>query len=575
MNLKKICLSGLVIMALITNATAITAQSNEVDSRVSSNNSNLILADSQAKNNTEAELSTSVGTIGFYEGKLSVEDMKADVDYAVEWILSHHPDAKESGFTSEQKKIIDTVYSNITVPMTKDEFFFQINRIFTMMGDMLTKLEYTPYNGSYLNVPFVWLDEGMFVYKSTGEFVEGDEILSIGGKTPSELLQMLYEQMSAENDYYIKANAAQILTNGAYLQYYQLVNDDNTVDIEIKRDNQKLTIKEKLGKVYRYNNAQSNSDWVSWNIEKGNNLGYFRFDKCPVKDQDQERFDRITRAIDEFFASVSQNNIGNIVFDIRENEGATTHVLRYLLRYIPARSLYYSKNKEYNIAAEYGIPDDDLLYTGNVYVMTSSGTTASAVLIADMLQANGIARVIGEPTGQRPAFNAYDKGVANGTLLKTGWSFLMTCGKNERALDRNADDPAVFPDIPVYTAIDDVLSGRDIQMEIMREIASRRNWIYVPGTLEIGDFGTVMIIEAGSNFVYKDRNVFISEEITDFGNDNVWLENTIDHHRINVGIRKLSTGMEITIPDNLKEGESYYLVVKGNNNTYAALLTVK
>ena len=129
------------------------------------------------------------------DDRLSVDMMKQDVDFIVDWIKTHHPEVMKYGFSKEQKNTIDFVYKSIDKSMSKNEFFFIINRLFAMLNDGHCILGYYPQTTLYLDIPFVWLEEGMIITQNTNDFKIGDKILFIGNKSESELISLIKQQV--------------------------------------------------------------------------------------------------------------------------------------------------------------------------------------------------------------------------------------------------------------------------------------------------------------------------------------------------------------------------------------------
>lgn len=127
---------------------------------------------------------------------------------------------------------------------------------------------------------------------------------------------------------------------------------------------------------------------------------------------------------------------------------------------------------------------EPLLFTRDVYVMISNKTYSCSVYATTILKDNGIAKVIGEPSGENPAFNRHGSG-SDGKLPEVGWPFMMTSHKGSRPMDHDISEIAIFPDIPVYTTRQDLIAGRGIQMEIMRQI-SHGQYDYVKEHITVG-----------------------------------------------------------------------------------------
>lgn len=503
------------------------------------------------------------------EELLTVEDMKGDVDFIVEWILTHQPVAKEEGYTQEQKEIIEYVYSRINEPMTENEFYLIINRLFTMMRDGHTILSRYPNNPKYLNIPFFWLEEGLIVDNTTERYTIGDKILSIGGKTPEELTQMLYEQIPTENDYWIRAKAPDKLTIDMYLQYYNLVNEDNTVDITIERDGKIIVFKQPLTSKKEISDFLDR-EWLTWHIEKENNLGYFQFDSWATG----EKLEEIKDKMDVFFEEVAKNKIENIVFDIRENPGGSAGALNYLFKFLDVETVYASEYRIYDPANNYPKADESLIFDGDIYFMLSNRSFSCSIYATTILKDNGIVKVIGEPSGENPAFNRHGTG-SDGYLPNTGWEFMMTSYRPQRPLDHDESEIAIFPDIPVYTTRDEVITGRDIQMERMREISREKGWIYTEETIEIDNGGIITLTQGEEFLINEGEKVDISLNINGLKKEDIWLEDTVNHNKVDVEIKFTSDGGEISIPKDLKKDLTYHIVINYQNKIYAILLSIK
>lgn len=502
---------------------------------------------------------------------LSFENMKKDVDFLVDWISTHQPVAREDGYTKEQKEIIDFAYNSINEPKTENEFYLIINRLFTMMMDGHTKLYYYPKDTMYLNIPFDWLEEGMIVSTSIDNYLLGDRILSIGGKTEKELNEMLYSQVSAENDYWIRSEAPSFLTVDLYLRHYGLVNGDDTVDVEIERAGEKFVVREPLTHRRRVSNKEQRK-WFSWHIEKENHLGYFRFDSWANGD----KFEEIKRNLDVFFNQVAENQIDNIVFDIRENPGGTAQILNYLLSYLDTGKIYSHEYQEYTPGYQYPKVKEPLLFTGNTYFMLSNKSFSCSVFATTILKDNGIVKVIGEPSGEKPAFNRHGRG-SDGSLPASGWKFMMSSYRPKRPLAFDESEVAIFPDIPVNTAREDLVSDRDIQMERMREISRATNWIYPDDKINTVESNRQLIIKKAKEIKVDNKNdiVYVDFDIKSISEEDIWIEDVVKHNKISVSISKEDDGIKLKVPDSVEIGKTYHLVIRNKDiDTYAILMTV-
>ncbi len=289
---------------------------------------------------------------------IPVDQMKKDVDFTVKWIKKNHqPIARTEGYTEKQEQTIEKVYKAIQNPLSKSDFFLTINQLFTMMRDGHTHLRYSFEDERLIDMPFTWLEEGIVINATNTYFQLGDKVKKIGSKTSVELNKMLYEQLSSENDYWIRYQATKHLIRETYLRYFDLVGDDDTVSVELERDGIVSVVRVPLGRNLNGSSYEGNK-WYSWHIEKANNLGYFRFDKFVSGD----RFEQIKIEMDAFFAKVAEDNIDHVVFDLRENKGGTAQILNYMLSFFPLEIVYGAGYQVYDVRSP--IKKEPLLFTG-------------------------------------------------------------------------------------------------------------------------------------------------------------------------------------------------------------------
>ena len=79
---------------------------------------------------------------------------------------------------------------------------------------------------------------------------------------------------------------------------------------------------------------------------------------------------------------------------------------------------------------------------------------------------NDLGTIVGEPTGNMPS--CYGD-ILSFQMPTTGFAFSVSFKKFLRPEPENDPEDALYPDIEVYTTIDDVLQGRDPQIEEVRE----------------------------------------------------------------------------------------------------------
>ncbi len=106
-----------------------------------------------------------------------------------------------------------------------------------------------------------------------------------------------------------------------------------------------------------------------------------------------------------------------------------------------------------------GIPK----FRGEVYVLVGPRTFSAAAIMAATLQDNGLATVVGTPTGNRPSGPS---GTARVELPHTKTTVSLSYLYVERAAAGKSDLDAVYPDIFTPSTIESFQAGRDPALEV-------------------------------------------------------------------------------------------------------------
>jgi len=100
-------------------------------------------------------------------------------------------------------------------------------------------------------------------------------------------------------------------------------------------------------------------------------------------------------------------------------------------------------------------------FSGEFCVLTSGITFSSAHLWVGAIQLNGLGRVVGTPTGNSPNFWG---NTLQFEIPHTDLSLFLTTSLTSIAPESTIDD-AIYPDELVPTTLDDIIAGRDSQLE--------------------------------------------------------------------------------------------------------------
>jgi hypothetical protein len=412
---------------------------------------------------------------------LAPEKMREDLDYTVRILRHVHP-ATYRGFSDEQQATIAAAYRRIQEPLTVDAFYFTVNSVICSLRDAHTHL--WPRGGGphrRLAVPIIWLQGGFYVSQDREPFQRGDRIVALGGRSIDAIYQQMRVLNPAENEHRRKWVMAGLVQREEFLDYLGVVAQD-AVEIGIERAGQSLTLSAPLRLPVPAQGGPSPRPWVSYQIDPNLSLGIFCLDACYYNDQYKE-------TVKAFFIEVSEKNIRNIAIDVRRNGGGNSSVITELFRYLKidrytsyGGDVRYSKEiapiAHYQRTSGYErgkprrrrndkVKDAKLLFTGKLFVLTSPQTFSSGNWFAVIVKDNGLGTILGEPTGNAPSSYGDSPSFQ---LPNTGFTFSISHKKWVRPNPRNDPEDALYPDIPVYTTIEDVLRGGDPQMEKLKAI---------------------------------------------------------------------------------------------------------
>ncbi|MFD3156939.1 S41 family peptidase [Haloimpatiens sp. FM7330] len=415
--------------------------------------------------------------------EMTPQQMKEDIDYLVNTLKNVHPKTY-NGFDKSQQNIIKNAYKKVKTSMKAENFYFVANEIICSFKDAHTSLNMDiNKKDRIIYMPLIWLHDGLYIKKDTDKLKKGDEVISIGGKRISDLLDKLWKVIPAENSQWVKVIGSNNLIKEPYLRYLKVVKN-NYVDIKIERKGKKLSVSLPLvdSKDIVKNQKYTTEDWVSYSLDKENSLGVFKLNICKNDNHYKE-------ALNNFFETISENKIENIAVDLRNNTGGNSSVVDEFMHYLDVDSymsfgsyVRYSKEaakqRGYRIETGYDsyknkeiknkkVKNNNLIFKGNVYVITSPKTFSSANWFTLIFKDNNIGKIIGEPTGNQPS--CYGD-ILTFQLPNSGFRFNVSYKKFTRPNIKNDPENCVKPDIMVYTKIEDILNNEDAQVDKLIQI---------------------------------------------------------------------------------------------------------
>ena len=331
---------------------------------------------------------------------------------------------------------------------------------------------------------FKFFIHNRFINSRIGNFQNGDKIISIGDKNIKQIIKELKEMSCAENDNFVRLMGQDILISSSYLDYNNLIKN-KTVKIIVERNRQIIETKIPIVKLgYRLKDKK----WLEYSIDKENNFAILILKQCI--------FDSTYKStLREFFNEVNEHDIKNIILDLRVNDGGDSQVIAEFISYLDVdnftwygANIRYSKDsrtiiKKSKFSCEHFPPyviknnraKADLVFKGNLFVLTCKNTFSSANMFAVTLKDNKIGKIIGTPTGNQPT--CYGNPL-NFKMPNTQIYFRVSTKQFLRPNSNANSEDSLYPDIEVYTDINDIVNNRDTHIEIIIELLRTKENIH-------------------------------------------------------------------------------------------------
>lgn len=157
------------------------------------------------------------------------QQMLEDLQYISSVIQQVHPAMTSCSVLDEFAARADATKTALHEPLPAWRFFALVNALVASLQDAHTSL--WPPGGGILPVGLTWAEDGIVVSRvldPTLPIQSGDELVSLGGRTPEQLLADLSAWIPHGNPYWVRALGSQYLGNALVLQGLGLVSRQDT-----------------------------------------------------------------------------------------------------------------------------------------------------------------------------------------------------------------------------------------------------------------------------------------------------------------------------------------------------------
>jgi len=356
---------------------------------------------------------------------LSVEQMHQDIDALLKGALERHPNLGKYTQVSDLKSYTQTLKSQITKPLMRTEFYKIVGQLSHKFNDGHAFLiwPYQEYNllkeqgaKPFPFEVFINSQQELYIQNDYQSGIEGvvaeSKILSINGISTKDLVLDMQKYTGGESQLLREKVVAARFPVNLWAVYGFIDEFKLEIEVEGKIKTLQITQDQDWQKTETVISGKTKQEHYFKELEDGVALLYLEhFD---IKPSEFEDF------VDDSFEQIKTLNIHSLIIDIRNNPGGNTDTVAYLSRYLankPFRlvsALQEKLNKDnrgwFNYKGEEGeIVDtdwdewetpmnDDVRFTGNVYLLTGSISYSAAIVFATTLKDNDFATLVGQPT---------------------------------------------------------------------------------------------------------------------------------------------------------------------------------
>lgn len=331
---------------------------------------------------------------------LSYRQAKCDLDFAFQYLQKLHPALYRTipkELEERYEKAVQRLQSEnqIDISMLAGE----IEGILSLLHDAHTDITLNYENPRYM------------------KYIEshnkaGDSLIAVNGMDVQEMLVQFSDKISYETDSWGIRRLCKYVSTAEGLCYLGILPEDGVVYTyeTVKGDTTEQYASEadflNWDEYAVYNGIKEDSEqgkFVSYEIDREHDLAVLTLTSCINNDE-------YRNCVREMFAEVQQLGIRNVAVDLRNNGGGDSSVATEFFKYIPVDAYkewasewrlgcFLIKNEQTVIQNE---KYEDLLFDGDLYLLTSVSTFSSAMDFAEYVKDNHIGTVIGEASSNAP-----------------------------------------------------------------------------------------------------------------------------------------------------------------------------
>ena len=326
----------------------------------------------------------------------------ADYEYLYEALLKH-PLLLED----EKRKQLEQIYENLKERVLDETTLINAMTTLTMLfedGHTNIELPYTK-EDLCLRLPCRWSGEKLVLCENYLQIEAGAEIIAVDGMEQKEIFAWLGTRIPHENAYLVNSRTIEY----PYQNYHmfsgrnlaQLFGEKDSYEVTFLAEGQKRTVQCPLVTYDGFLDFPE-GEFVSYEVQ--GDTAVLHLDQCVCDDRYKE-------ALTQLATLCRENQIKKLELDLSKNMGGSSAVIDEFIKYVDVDTFRRYEMIDYSSGDPQVVtrrsdriqnPKKDVLFPKKIVCRVSNTTFSSARTFAVTLKDNGIATIIGEPTGGKP-----------------------------------------------------------------------------------------------------------------------------------------------------------------------------
>lgn len=394
-------------------------------------------------------------------------ELEQDFDRLVKE-LETHPQVNTFISKSDWNSFINNQRAQLKEGLSIEGFYKICLPIVAKVGCGHTNLYNLEYNAAtkkslvYLPYRFIIEDNDLYVIENLSankSLPLGAKIESINGKPIQEIITFIRNAMPADG--YNKSYRRRMASKGFTYFYHALygINDYNKLSYVYEGKTEVLDLKcSELVPIEKP--TEKATPKLDFKINQASNTGIITIKTFSFYN-DLAQFKQF---IDNTFTTIEQQNLENIIIDLRGNQGGDPYCSSYLLRALATEPIqYYKDDTNY---PELIVPQKSLGYQleHKPVILIDGFGFSSTGHVAALIKEHNLGTFIGEELGSTYSCNGAQRNVM---LEQTGLFLQIGQKVVDVAVDPTKYDKTrgILPDIAVKSTIQSTLAKKDLIME--------------------------------------------------------------------------------------------------------------